>query len=230
MKTILKSKFNLGEAMNSDLNEENDVQKTLPRILIQDVILSLERHDHQSTQANKRDLVRTIFAAIEGLIWMYRVEIRFHANVIDPLSPIQEIALAEKSYAVDERGEIKEQVRFIPIPAMIRLTTRIAEQICPELKIDFGALGWTDLKQAIKVRNRITHPKNTSDLNVSEADIAISQSGLFWFLDLFEKVLNALHSATTNYLADVRDLTKLLKSGDETALAQYRKVLLARED
>ena len=107
---------------------------------------------------------------------------RNSANIIEPLSQIQEFAFAEKSYAVSDNGQIQEQIRFVSIPSMIRLTTQIAEQLDTELEIDFGVVGWADLKQAIKVRNRITHPKSISDLDISDTDIAIIQSGLLWFL------------------------------------------------
>lgn len=220
----------MNEELKSEIDVYKEVQETFLMILVQDVILSLNRHDIEPIQSNKRDLVRAIFAAIEGLSWSYREDIRMTASVVDPLSPIQEMALAEKSYSIDEQGKIKEQTRFISIPAMIRLTTRIAETVCPELKIDFGVPGWTDLKQAIKVRNRITHPKSLSDLQVSMADLVISQSGLFWFLDLIENVSGATLNASTRYLKDLRNLTDLLISGDEAALTQYRAALMIQRD
>jgi hypothetical protein len=216
--------------VNETNNLEKEVQESFLRILVEDVIISTERHDIDPTQANKRDLIRTIFAAIEGLSWSYREKVRSVANDIDPLSPIQKLALAEKTYSVDEQGKIQAQTRFISIPAMIRLTTRLVEQFCPALKVDFDVAGWADLKQAIKVRNRITHPKSLSDLDVSSADVAFSQSGLFWFLGLVGDVMAVMLSAQTEYLADFRHLTNLLASGDETALAEYRAVLTAQQD
>ncbi len=195
-------------------------------ILVQDVISSFERHDIEPTQSNKRDLIRTIFAAIEGLSWTYREDVRSTANTIDPLSPLMELAFTETSYFVSEKGFVQEQTRFISMPAMIRLASRVAEQICPKLKIDFGVAGWTDLQLAIKVRNRITHPKNISDLQVSNGDIEISNSALLWFLKLTNDVLEATLSASKQYLSEIRLIVEKMKAGDEEVLKQYRAVLM----
>jgi hypothetical protein len=198
--------------------------------LIQDVIAALERRDASDDQTARRDLIRTLFAAIEGLVWVYREHIRSVANDIDSLSPIMELAFDERTYSVDEKGRIQEQIRFISIPAMIRLASRVAERVCPKLKIDFGVPGWTDLQLAIKVRNRITHPKNISDLDVSVGDIEISESALHWFLDLMNNVMMATLSASINFNSELKLLTAQLQLGDEEALAQYRAILMAKED
>jgi hypothetical protein len=113
-------------------NDGKQIRDSFAGILIQDVISALERLEEGGSQTNKRDLIRTLFAAIEGLVWIYREDVRSVANTIEPLSPIMELAFAEKIYSVDEKGILQEQKRFISIPAMIRLTSRVAEQICPE--------------------------------------------------------------------------------------------------
>jgi FlaG/FlaF family flagellin (archaellin) len=187
---------------------------------------SIELHDIEPTQAHKRNSVRTIFTAIEGLSWLYREDIRSTANTIDPLSPLMELAFTETSYFVNEKGHVQEQTRFISMPAMIRLASRVAEQICPKLKIDFGVTGWTDLQLAIKVRNRVTHPKSISDLQVSDGDIEISKSALLWFLELTNDVMEATLSASTQYLSELRFITEKMKAGDEKILEQYRAVLM----
>jgi hypothetical protein len=212
--------------VNETNNLEKEVQESFLRILVEDVIILIERHDIDPTQANKRDLIRTIFAAIEGLSWSYREDVRSNANTIDPLPPLMELAFTETSYFVSEKGHVQEQTRFISMPAMIRLTSRVAEQICPELKIDFGVTGWTDLQLAIQVRNRLTHPKKISDLQVSKGDIEISQSALLWFLTLTNDVLEATLSVSKQYLSEFQLIAEKLKAGDEEILEQYRAVLM----
>jgi hypothetical protein len=220
---MLNESDKLDEAKGALLND------SFMGILIHDVIAALERREANDDQTSRRDLVRTTFAAIEGVVWIYREDVRSVANTIEPLSPIVELAFAEKTYSVDERGYVQEQPRFISMSAMIRLASRVAEQICPELKIDFGVSGWTDLQLAIKVRNRITHPKNISDLDVTNGDIKITESALLWFLNLQVNVMSATLSASIQYHSKFRILLQKLKAGDEKVLAQYRAVLMAEK-
>jgi hypothetical protein len=217
---------------NSEVTSANEIDETknsFQRILIEDVIRTLDAIKLDKSQSAKRETIRAIFCAIEGSVWVYKEHLRSSAVSISPLTPVQDFALDERIYVVDEKGQIQEQIRFVTIPAMIRLITRIAEQICPEIKIDFGVSGWVNLQQAIKVRNRVTHPKNIPDLTVSEEDVEISISGLFWLLSLIENVLASLTAASSIHLLELRYLAKQLISGNEKALAEYRAALMAQE-
>jgi hypothetical protein len=218
------------ESKKSDEEKSMPLNDSFMGMLIHDVIAALERREVNDDQTSRRDLVRTLFAAIEGLVWVYRENVRAVANDIDPLSPIMELAFAEKTYSVDEKGHVQEQQRFISMLAMIRLASRVAEKICPELKIDFGVSGWTDLQLAIKVRNRITHPKSLSDLNITKGDIEISESALLWLLKLMESVMTATLSASKQDYSEFILFAEKLRSGDEEALALYRAALMAEND
>lgn len=204
--------------MDSKKSENDDaavLNDSFVRILLQDVITAIDHNDTTDDQSTRRDLIRTIFVAIEGLVWIYRRSVRSAADTIEPLSPITELAFDELSYSVDEQGRINEQPRYINITTMIRLASRVAEEISPELKIDFSVSGWMDLRLALKVRNRITHPKNISDLAVSEGDIQISQSALFWILGLLDEVMTTILLASKNFLLEFAKVSEKLNNGDE---------------
>ena len=194
-------------------------------ILMHDVLLALERRDLEDVQATRRDLIRTMFAAIEGASWEYRDHVRSVATDLDMLPPLVEMALSETTYRVAENGEIDEQVRYISMPAMIRLTTRLAESICPGFELDFKNDGWASFKTSIKIRNRITHPKSISDLEITDAEITVCQSAYFW-------IINLLLYFTELTLLESSRRTKLLKqfvdkliTGDKVALAEYQAAL-----
>ncbi len=204
------------------MNNDRSFNDRFLRVLVNDVIHAIERYDGNDTETTRRDLVRTTFAAVEGVTWDYQQFIWRVANDIAPLSPIMELAFGQKSYTVDEKGHLQEVTRFIPIPAMIRLTTRLACELCPELLIDFGEQGWSDLKLAIKVRNRITHPKNLTDLKISDGDISMCYSGFFWLLSSVIIAMEATTGALSDYLKEITFITEKLKNGDEEMLRLYR--------
>jgi hypothetical protein len=206
-------------------NESGTLRATFFGILTHDVMQSLRRVELDDTQTNRRDLVRTIFAATEGYVWEYREHVRSIARHVDSINPIADFALSELTYSVTENGKIEEHVRYISLTAMIRLVTRLAERISPKLKIDFSGSGWSNLKRAIAIRNRVTHPKSKSDLEISRDDIEVSKQGFFWLLDLLMEVMEATNSASRSYLADLTTLIRELASGDVRAWEQYRAAL-----
>lgn len=194
-------------------------------ILSHDVVICWERIEVADTQATRRDLIRTMFAAIEGYVWEYRAFVKSIVNDIGTIPPIMELALTETSYSVNDQGRLEEHIRPIPVTSMIRLVTKLAEEHCPELKTDFSNAGWSNLKQTIKIRNRITHPKSASDLEVTPEDIAISQAGFFWLLALIADVMEATKNASANHLAALRSVVEKLISGDPQTLADYQAAL-----
>lgn len=208
-----------------DKNMQRAFREEFLGILMHDVLLAIQRRNLDDTQATRRDLIRTMFAAIESASWEYREHVRSVATDLESLPPLVELALSEKTYRVAENGEIDEQVRYISIPAMIRLTTRLAENICPGFEFDFKNVGWMNFKTSIKIRNRITHPKTRGDLEIADDEITVCQSAFFW-------IINLTHYFTELTMLESSRRAKLLKqfvdrlvAGDETALAEYQAAL-----
>ncbi|SEQ90994.1 hypothetical protein [Sphingobium sp. YR768] len=194
------------------------------RILIDDVQRALDRTASTDTQSDRRNLLRTIISAAEGASWIYRVHVLSVAQQFDVATPQIEMAFAEASFSVSGSGEIVEQARYIPLTAMIRLTTNVAQSFCPGADVDFGDAGWQKLRIGIAARNRITHPKNDNDLILSDAEIEAAKAGFFWFLDISANVMEKTVKAYSELVADLKQLGQELQSGDPEALELYRRV------
>ena len=209
-----------------DKSEAANAEKmrvTFLGIVTYDVLVALERLERDDNQTSRRDFIRTLFAAVEGVVWQFRENIRGSAEDLAELSPQLTMALTETSYAVGENGKLIEQQRFIPLPTMIRLVTNVAKELVPALEVEINGKGWDDLKRTIVIRNRITHPKGISDLNISSDDTKIAWSGLMWLLAHVEGVMAAVCAAQADYLHYLKMLVTKLKAGDPTALEAYHK-------
>jgi hypothetical protein len=202
------------------IDDPKEIGETFLQVLVADVIRALERQP--DSQSNRRDLIRASFAAIEGLVWFYRKHVENVAKDIDQISPMTEMAFSELTYRVTESGVVEPQTRFMTMTSMIRLTTNVAQKLSPELKVDFGVKGWTDLLKFVAIRNRITHPKTLTDLHISADELEVSQSAFFWLLKLVGDVMELTNKASAKRLDALREITALLASGDEHALALYR--------
>jgi len=65
-----------------------------------------------------------------------------------------------------------------------------AQSLKIESNINFNCEGWNKLKEAQKIRNRITHPKSPEDLQVSKQDLTYVEAGLQWYQTTFETLLD----------------------------------------
>lgn len=195
-------------------------------MLAHDVLIALNRLEKDDTQTSRRDFIRTLFAAVEGIVWQFRETVRSSAEDLDALPPMLAMAMTETSYSVSESGKLTDQQRFIPLPAMIRLVTNVAKELAPTLDIAFNEKGWDDLKRTIAIRNRITHPKGISDLAISSDDTKTAWSGLIWLLDHFAEVTQSVVNVQSDHLTMLKELVAGLKSDDPASLDLYRKTLV----
>lgn len=206
----------------------NASEKSWPGLvgaLLFDVQDAISRQEASDTSTNRRGLVRTLIAAVEGLAWMYREHVVEIAGTMDVLSESERGVLSESSYSVGEDGKISEQKRFMSTTAMIRLTTRIAARCAPGDQPDFGVEGWANLKRTIALRNRITHPKVENDLAISVDDIAQAKAAFFWFAEFMMGVMDRTAETFRDFNASLWETLDLLIAGDEKSLELYRRAL-----
>jgi hypothetical protein len=208
----------------------NDLQVSFLSILITDVTASMERQSQDDSQQNRRDLIRAVFAAVEGIAWLYRAHVVSVARETGEVTSEEELALSEVSYQVTEQGKVTSRTRFISMPSLIRLTTRIATRLAPNLEVKFDGTGWEQFRQALAVRNRITHPKREADMLLSVEDISTCLAGFNWLLDLVASAMASANAAFIQYTSEFRGILNELKQGNPDALALYEAAARAFED
>jgi hypothetical protein len=210
--------------MGAEQSDEDQTWGTFIRTLAFDVQRSLNRYDEEHIEANKRDVVRTIVAAIEGITWVYREHVQEIGVTLEASNSLYDLAFSEKTYSISERGDLKMRPNFVPTISMIRLITNRAKQLCPQLNIDFSVSGWADLQKTILIRNRITHPKASSDLKISEIEIQTARSGFFWFISFVPDVMGQTNQSLQKYSKTLTSFIEDLKSGDKEALKWYKYI------
>lgn len=180
----------------------SEVEKSFTYIVIEDVVSARERLQLEDTPTHRRELVRAIFSAIEGLNWRLKLGVLEHARRHVELSPHEHAAMMEQTYSIDDRGIVSVSPRYLPLSSTIRLMVRQIQKYRSEYSVDFGYPGWEDLKVSINVRNRITHPKKIDDLSVTKEEISRCVSAFGWMLALNIEVL----SETNEHLKQLRGM------------------------
>ncbi len=199
-------------------------------MLLSDVAASQERHEAHSNQQAKRDLIRTLFAAIEGSAWFYKEHIQALAETTDMIEADEVLALSEVTLTVDKAGKLHSHPRFLTTTASVRLVSRIAHRIAPDHQINFGGGEWSLFQEAIEVRNRLTHPKDLSDLILSEEQTVTCTNAFYWFLEETTHSIEAATRAARSYIDSIEHELSDFKTRNSEAIKAYQQAKRRLDD
>ena len=163
----------------------------------------------------KRTYVRSLFAAFEALVHFMKQHAlsRRVVAVVDSFRsgqnelPVAELSLLfGVSYHVDETGEVKIREAKIPFLADLQFSLRQAREV-------FGAThnlekdpGWEALRAAVKIRDRVTHPKTLQEIEITDAEIETVNQAYAW---IRREVARLFASIPGVSFEEVKDLDKL---------------------
>ncbi len=138
-----------------------------------------------------RSYVRAVFAFFEGYLYAFK-QISLRLSV-DPegikLSPEEIIALKEIDVSVDDKGNIKERPKYNSAKNSVLFSiASIAKQHEAEFTLNTGGQGWDFYQKALKVRDRLMHPKSHEDLEISEDELTHVTVAYDWFTSELEKL------------------------------------------
>jgi|GEM_PF-6531653 len=133
---------------------------------------------------SRRNYVRVLFAAIELTIYIQKQTIlAAAADSSGQLTHPELMMLRGETYDIGSDGELLKRTKRIPMADNSIFTQRCVEKgFGLSLSSHTTGPSWDDFKNAIKLRNRITHPKGHKDFDVSkdEAELALRVGD--WFV------------------------------------------------
>jgi hypothetical protein len=110
------------------------------------------------------------------------IETRFQKRVIRPADIPEFAALNEVRYSVTPQGGAVAE------PANTRTLDYIGFSLMASFRMfrtpmsfDRSTTNWQNLVQAVRIRDRITHPKTLADVTISDAEIKIIDEFGRWF-------------------------------------------------
>jgi hypothetical protein len=120
-----------------------------------------------------RQLIRAIFAFIEAVTFSVKVKAAEYCldhgrDISDP----ERFFACDIEYDVSDKGQVVERRARLRLTDNIRFAFALQEKAlaCPQ-RFDASVEWWASLKSAIKVRDRLMHPKLPGDLDVSGEEI-----------------------------------------------------------
>jgi hypothetical protein len=152
--------------------------------------ISSGRNKEEYTPAERRMYIRSVFALIEAIIFvMKQMALSFHPGPdCDTISDADRVFAQEQVYKLTESGDIQVHRNKITLESNIRFAFKLfarAGYISTDL--DVSGAEWQALKRAIKLRDRITHPKAISDLTISNEEFNDVFTSFGWLTISFVK-------------------------------------------
>ena len=155
-----------------DVSERNAVElKGLRDALNEDYKWIAARLDE--SQSAKRIYVRTIFANFEAILWSVRRSAAWSAKKGRLQATDMEcMALQDQSFFVDNDGDVKDKTSYVSLIVALKMVFKITTRGLTPAPAKLSEIDLTSIKAGIAIRNRLTHPKNEDDCEVSDADLA----------------------------------------------------------
>lgn len=160
--------------------------------LVEDYELCKNRINGENSAFWRRAFARSTCAYIEGSIAaMRRFAVEF-ALKTRPQDLPRISALLGESYFVDKNGEAQKREWFIPSLLSIAMIFRYYAEACDSpYELDRNGDGWKALDAAFKIRNRVMHPKQIPDLEISDAEALEIEKAFCYFWNSFANLWTA---------------------------------------
>jgi hypothetical protein len=179
-----------------------DIQEPMMKLL-EDGVEAEGLLDEKDNQFFRRTYIRSIFASIEGTIWLIKqVCLKAKPHRGHRLIGVAEYALlTDHSYELKNNGEPSVQTKHLKLPDNLRFTVNVVQRLFgARLELGVGTTKWDNFLKTVRIRNRVTHPKTAEELTITDEEIALCKEVSSWFNDLayafFQGVLTTSEAVT----------------------------------
>lgn len=160
----------------------------------------------------RRVLVKSIFSFVEALSYSMKAS-ALDSTGASRLTQEERLLAAEQEYYLDSSGNAKLRRPKLQTLSNIRFAFSIlAKAKMADFTLDVSNQGWQVLQRALKVRDRLMHPKGPDDLNVSDEEIRDAFRAFIWFECQITLILGAAINSLEKQFASVRKLKPAAQS------------------
>lgn len=161
------------------------MNRRLVDLVDSDVAAAAAVMEREPYQFSRRTYVRTVFAAIEAVVWSLKQSAVLAGGIASLSFSQAELALLkEKTYSLKPNGRAEELPARLRFEDNLKFALKIYARLHgAETVVDFGGPGFQALHRARKVRDRLTHPKCPDDLDVNVEEARDTFDGFKWVRD-----------------------------------------------
>jgi len=83
-------------------------------------------------------------------------------------------------------------------------------------KIEKNSKEWSSFNEALKIRDRLTHPKSTNDLIISDVELEAVEKTFMWYFASIIAILNSAKKSLETLLANDAKENKKKRQSNKT--------------
>ena len=171
--------------------------KAVYEILSDDVEAALAYGRSDPSPFAHRSLFRTYFAMIEGLSFNLRnVSLACAEHTPGLLRPEDIALLREQKYSLNKKGIAEGITEFQKVLPTILFSLRTFATVHGTHFVpDTSRHGWKAMQEFVRIRNGLEHPKNTSDLELSDGQLQSAVDAAAWWKSTMSSLLKICEEA-----------------------------------
>ncbi len=157
-------------------------------LLSADVSASFEMQiRYPDDQFLRRNAVRTAWAFIEGVTFGFKHWLLTICDLAkEPLTRSERTLLTEMIFKMNEKGEFKQfPIRERTNSNIGKVFKLLGKKLDMNWSPDFNDKNWCAMRDSLKVRHRVTHPKRSQDLTISYDEMQKVNSSMKWMFKTF---------------------------------------------
>jgi len=156
-------------------------------VLLEDAHSAEQLLDENDTQFARRAYIRSVFAYIEGTVWILK-QTCLKAKPISGnrrMSLAEYALLSEETYGLKSNGEPEVLTKFYRLPDNVKFIFGLINKLFQAgIDLGVGKKKWDSFLKALEIRHRITHPKESLSFEISVKEILMCKEVCSWFNDL----------------------------------------------
>ncbi len=146
------------------------------------------------TPIHRRNFIRSVCSNIEGTLnWLMKQL----SNNAAALSAKEKVAFQEQQLHVKDNGEVVVSALHLKTKVKIKMVFKFLSKYPGGDKINLQDNNFNKLNNSFKVRDRLMHPKNDSDLEVSEQEVQTMINGYRWYIKGYQETLKSIEKELT---------------------------------
>jgi hypothetical protein len=151
--------------------------KAFHEVIERDSEIAFENLTKEDSGYNRRVFIKTYYSYLDGLLHSLRQFALEHKS----LTTAERAILGEESYVVSNYQIKTKHNAFLTFEQSFRLSLRyFFGESYDASEVDYGDGGWKNLIDGHSIRNRITHPKVTSQLDITDEEIEMVKRAKLW--------------------------------------------------
>lgn len=212
-------------------------------ILFGDVLQCRQQSDEKELMFWRRNSTRATFAFVEGMTNFLKSSAVEHAEVFDGKLSADELGLltGKGEPYINEKGDVAySRPAFPKFLNDVRFSFKMFSKAFGfEQELDVGNNGWSQVRQSVEIRHRVVHPKDVSELEITDEEVETIESALTWFdhqvaayvdglsdkcIDEINSIQEQMPDQATWKLDDLQTIAKLLQGmGEQLAAVAARQ-------